>query len=577
MIYLSAQPDTPYFMWQLEVQLHNFASFGISPDNIHILIGYDPVKGISSCFQDFTAANPHLARFFFYPDTRLKRRYIPSIRPHIIKQHFFKHPELAQEAIFYHDSDIVFTSSLPDFEQLVQGDTWYVSDARHYLNSDYIRAAGQGVFTDMCRIMDIDEQLVIDNDANAGGAQTLLKNVDYTFWDQLESDSEKIFCLLIDNRDSYKKTYLEENAGYETHYTPVQAWCSDMWAILWNGFKRAEVRISGELDFCWPHESQDSWEKKKIFHNAGISAAMSNRFFFKAYYMERTPYEDDFSHVVSSMLSYNYVQMIYETAKGKRYNMQDVTFTMTVRVDSDERLENLITVLRFINTHIDTNFLLLEADVESRIPAGVLPDNVRHIFVKDERDLYFRQPYNNYLLRIATTPIVVKYDVDIIVPPSQMNSAVNSIRFGKHKISYPYDGRFVDVYGVLRTWFIRTLDMKSFYKYLKMSYSPQPSYGGCVILHRETFYEMGVDNEQFNGWGFEDQETPKRAKILGMEVFRADGPLFHLHHPRGTHSYFYNEAETLNSLREYIRVCNMTKNELQLYISNWKNSTVHAY
>jgi len=70
MIFLSAQPDDPYFIWQLEVQLHNFGSFGIQAEDIYILVGYDPVKGIHASFQDFSLTNAYLARIFFYPAIR---------------------------------------------------------------------------------------------------------------------------------------------------------------------------------------------------------------------------------------------------------------------------------------------------------------------------------------------------------------------------------------------------------------------------------------------------------------------------------------------------------------------------
>ncbi len=48
MIYLSAQPDEKYFLWQLEIQLLNFNRLGISCDHIHVIIGYDQDKGISN-------------------------------------------------------------------------------------------------------------------------------------------------------------------------------------------------------------------------------------------------------------------------------------------------------------------------------------------------------------------------------------------------------------------------------------------------------------------------------------------------------------------------------------------------
>ena len=54
MIYISAQPDEVYFLWQLELQLYNFHSVGIGNESIHILVGYSPEKGIHPFFKEFT-------------------------------------------------------------------------------------------------------------------------------------------------------------------------------------------------------------------------------------------------------------------------------------------------------------------------------------------------------------------------------------------------------------------------------------------------------------------------------------------------------------------------------------------
>jgi hypothetical protein len=37
MIFVSAQPDVPYFHWQCEIYLNNFIELGIPKENIHVL------------------------------------------------------------------------------------------------------------------------------------------------------------------------------------------------------------------------------------------------------------------------------------------------------------------------------------------------------------------------------------------------------------------------------------------------------------------------------------------------------------------------------------------------------------
>jgi hypothetical protein len=48
MVYISAQPDNYYFLWQLQLQLFNFNRLGIDADFIHVLICYDKERGLQT-------------------------------------------------------------------------------------------------------------------------------------------------------------------------------------------------------------------------------------------------------------------------------------------------------------------------------------------------------------------------------------------------------------------------------------------------------------------------------------------------------------------------------------------------
>ncbi len=39
LLFVSSQPDVPYFHWQVRVYIHNFIEMGINPKNIHVLFG----------------------------------------------------------------------------------------------------------------------------------------------------------------------------------------------------------------------------------------------------------------------------------------------------------------------------------------------------------------------------------------------------------------------------------------------------------------------------------------------------------------------------------------------------------
>jgi len=195
--YICAQPRLVYYAWQVEVMINNFIKKGINPNNIDIVVAWNPNDDTSKPetieMWNKLSSYYNTVRFFFYKDTREQPiRYISSIRPNVLKQHFKAHPELQYEAIFYHDCDIAFTKN-PDFSKFLDDDIWYLSNTNSYINYDYIISKGQDVYDKMCEIIKMPKMIPKLMNDNSGGAQYLLKNVDWQFWDKVESDSEKLY------------------------------------------------------------------------------------------------------------------------------------------------------------------------------------------------------------------------------------------------------------------------------------------------------------------------------------------------------------------------------------------------
>ena len=136
--YICVQPRLLYYAWQVEVMINNFIKHGINPNNIDILVAWNPNDGTTSVQTnvdawDKLAAHYNSVRFFFYQDTRQQPiHYISSIRPNVLKQHFKAHPELESEAIFYHDCDIVFTRK-PNFNAFLSTSTVPIIDRLEYM------------------------------------------------------------------------------------------------------------------------------------------------------------------------------------------------------------------------------------------------------------------------------------------------------------------------------------------------------------------------------------------------------------------------------------------------------------
>jgi hypothetical protein len=303
--FVSAQPATTYYAWQVEVMLNNFRKQGINLNNVDIVCwkqnGVIPEEWLK-------LANGYAARFFFYDDERVTKHYISSIRPNILKQHWKARPELHWDTIFYHDSDIIFTKPISEWisEEMIMDEKWYGSDTRWYIGHDYIISKGDDILSEMCRIVDIDKDLVKQNEINSIGAQYIMKGIDYNFWDNVEKDSENLFreINLLSNQKKLSNP----------SYHELQIWCADMWAVLWNGWKLGYESICHkDLEFSWGTSSEEDYFKMNIMHNAGVTTSTSG-LFYKAEYMNELPYNKNLK-ITPNTASWYYWNEICETAK----------------------------------------------------------------------------------------------------------------------------------------------------------------------------------------------------------------------------------------------------------------------
>lgn len=95
--------------------------------------------------------------------------------------------------------------------------------------------------------------------------------------------------------------------------------------------------------------------------------------------------------------------------------------------------------------------------------------------------------------------------------------------------------------------------------------------GGCLIMSKKCFKDIGGFNPNFRNWGFEDTEIVMRSAKLGKDVVAVNvkNPfLFHLPHdddkaPRNAHE-FYTHNE-----HEYAKVLAMTSSQIIEYIKEW--------
>lgn len=327
----SAQPNDFYFIWQLQIQLYNFRRLGLS-DKYHILVWKHANRVNGDTYErewsTLQARYPE-AHFHYYEQQNNEvsnfiqsYNYIPLLRPWLLAKHFKLHPDLIGDAILYLDSDVIFTKEV-DFSHLIGDDTCYLSDTRSYIGYEYLDSKVKDVLPEKLeeyKTINPVEGLAnlfpyltrkdaIANDKGAGGAQYLLKNIDYTFWEDVFRKSIEVKLYF---RGLNRKYFKDEDTGF-------QSWCADMWSVLYNLWKRNQkTECPPEMDFAWATDNIDKWDKVNIYHDAGASptSIKYKETFHSLFYKRdhayinniRTPFEDDFSHISKEYCSYMYVQ-----------------------------------------------------------------------------------------------------------------------------------------------------------------------------------------------------------------------------------------------------------------------------
>lgn len=248
---------------------------------------------------------------------------------------------------------------------------------------------------------------------------------------------------------------------------------------------------------------------------------------------------------------------------------RELTIAIPVRIDSIERKENLDAVLSFLLEVTQATIIVLEADNKQHFIYSEPNPRVEYLFIEDCDPIYHIARYRNKLLRMSKTNTVGLWDADIIINRRQIINSVKAIKDGA-SLCYPYDGHFIflDKEQSMQA----KSDVISFLSNQNKEKSCLPhgrtSVGGAFIVNKERYLQLGGENENFYGWGFEDTERFKRMEILREPVTRISGVLFHLYHPRGVNSVYGNDERGKNNIKEFIRICRMTPKVLREYITN---------
>jgi hypothetical protein len=286
-LFVTAQPDVPYFIWQIKLYVHNFIEKGINPNQIHVIFSLQNQNNEPSS-ESLQLTNLGINVHHFV-DERIKKHYIPSIKPFLISKWIQKNPKHG-ELFFLHDSDIIF-NELPSFDQLLNDEVCYMSDTIGYIGYNYImdcckRYESQNptsekgqLISEMANVVGVDVDTIKQNQKNSGGGQYLFKNTNCELWDKMYKDSIKLYDQMLD----YQKRF-PINPGQ------IQFWTAEMWAVLWNlWLYEYKTKIISDLDFSWATDTIEIYNSKNILHMAGVTDDLKTTKFYKGDYINIDP------------------------------------------------------------------------------------------------------------------------------------------------------------------------------------------------------------------------------------------------------------------------------------------------
>ena len=264
-----------------------------------------------------------------------------------------------------------------------------------------------------------------------------------------------------------------------------------------------------------------------------------------------------------------------------KHNLTDTTFIIPVKIESDDRLRNAITVCCFLLSKFDTNILIKEVNDEPVFENEALPQikefigdtsNISYYFEKESDNSFFHKTrYFNELLSKCNTDVVSAYDIDVLLPISTYLKSEKMCK-GDYDLVYPFGfgtqenqvkwQKKVFASDELVSDFLnQNFDFSIFENH---SQKDRAQWGHAQFFKRTSYIEGGMENENFKAWGPEDEEKHYRFPKLGYNVGRVIDWVYHLEHSRGddserTNIYFHDNLKLMEDIRS------LSKEELKNY------------
>ena len=267
-------------------------------------------------------------------------------------------------------------------------------------------------------------------------------------------------------------------------------------------------------------------------------------------------------------------------------NLKDTTFIVPIKIESEDRLRNVITVCCFLLENFDTKLIVQEVDYKSVFRNEALPQiseyveeaiqNLTHIHdVPEQGDpVFYRMRYLNEMLNRVETPVVANYDCDVLMPVSTYLKA-QEMCVDEYDVVYPYgNGNYQKKIYADDEMVSEFLSNDCDFSILERKFEWDNAESGHVQFFNTAAYrEGGMENENFRGSSPEDKERLHRFVTLGYNVGRIDDLIYHLEHSRGNNSWpvsYHGNPYMQDNIALWNHLVTLSKEQLREYYNEQK-------
>ena len=251
----------------------------------------------------------------------------------------------------------------------------------------------------------------------------------------------------------------------------------------------------------------------------------------------------------------------------------DLTFLIPTRIETEDRLRNIISSVSYLLKHTDAKVIVKEVAPHNNFLFRALPiikkyvdvSNLTFLYEESNEPLFCKSKVLNDLIVASETKFVANYDTDCILPLTSYHEAYHLLESNQADVVYPYQ---CGIYQWRSTYsmdifnsFMNTLSTNVLDKDKSLSNS---TIGWTQFINRQKYIDSYMMNENFISWGCEDDEFYFRMSTLGNRIARVNNYVYHLEHSR-THNSWFSNPNFNNNYHLWNTIKTFDRNQLVNY------------